>query len=579
MRRLTVLTVALSASLLARGVDLPCAEQHVRLYAGWNLFHLSVTPREDANAIFGKFPVLNGVAMYDAESFLRTQQAGSLGPTEGLDDPAVKMWFRNSPDESQFSQLRANTVYICEVTNDFETVISGHPEAARLIWHPADTNMVMNYIGPSLDPKLESVDIAAYFAGCTAGIGRIYRVSGYGPAGMEYEYVSGPVRGRDGEAFAISASRISQWSGPFYVTPRRGAALTLDAPQAKLSVRNDSDRSRTVVITFAAAPLPSGQTLSPGSAFRIRENVGLGTEITDADFNEKTEIRREILPGSNVEWIVTADIDALGENAGGIVSFSDPDGTRMRTSIPLVAECALYRAERGLWVVSAELDASTWAQSPTNLVADVPAGGRMKVRLPMYVDAQGLMTLLQRVDIRADADGRLRAYSGTAFGDALTESIDGKGTFKRRISSTVLPFEACEVPSESNGRFGAKAAFRFAVDYLARTNPMRHALHPDHDGRTSDYSGVLPSGDDFGGYVGKVKPELFGVQNTISFDWDAVPQGGRPVDVRSGTLRWTFEGLHRYGPLEASGSFTMRKIMSDRVFLSSDDDLEEEDDK
>ena len=579
MRRLTVLTVALSASLLARGVDLPYAEQRVRLYAGWNLFHLSVTPREDADEIFGKFPVLKGVAMYDAESFLRTQQASVQGQSEGLSDPAVKMWFRNDPDASQFSRLRANTVYICEVTNDFETLIWGRPEAARLVWHRADTNLVMNYIGPSLDPELESVDIAAYFAGCTAGIGRIYRVSGYGPAGMEYEYVSGPVRGRDGEAFAISANRTSLWSGPFYVEPQRGAVLTFEAPQVKLSVRNDSDRNRTVVIAFRNAPTPSGARLHPGSAFRIRENAEVGTEVTWTDFNESTEIRREILPGSNVEWIVTADIGALTGDAGGVVSFSDPDGTRMRTSIPLAAEYAPYRAERGLWIVNAELDASTWAQHPTNLVADVPAGGRMKVRLPMYVDAQGQMTLLQRVDFRAGADGKLRAYSGTAFGDSVTSPDDRKGMFKRRISSTVLPFEACEVPCESNARFGERAAFRFAVDYLARTNPMRHAHHPDHDGMTSDYSGVLPSGDDFNGYVGKVKPELFGVRNTINFDWDAMPQDGTSDDARSGTLRWTFEGLHRYGPLVASGRFAMRKIMSERVFLGSDGDLGEEDDK
>ena len=572
MRRMTVLAVAMSAALLARGADLPLAPQRVKLYAGWNLFHLSVTPREGANEIFGKFPVLKGVAMYDAESFLRTQQASAQGRSEGLDDPAVKMWYRDDPDASGFSLLRANTVYICEVTNDFETVIWGHPEAARLVWHWANTNTVMNYIGPSLDPGAEDVDIADYFAGCTAGIGRIYRVSGYGPTGMEYEYVSGPVRGRDGEAFAISADRTSRWSGPLYVAPQRGAVLTLDAPQAKLSVRNDSDRSRTVVITFAAATSPSGAILSPGSAFSIRENAEVGSDVTGTNFTETVEIRREILPGSNVEWIVTADIGSLTGNAGGIVSFSDPDGTRMRTSIPLVAESAPYRAERGLWIVSAELDASTWAQHPTNLVAGVPTGGRMKVRLPMYVDAQGQMTLLQRVDFRAGADGKLRAYSGVA-------SDDEKGAFKRRISSTVLPFEVCEMPCESNARFGERAAFRFSVDYLARTNPMRHALHPDHDGLTSDYADVLRSGDDFNAYVGKVKPELFGVRNEIGLVWDDPSQGGTSDDVRSGTLRWTFDGLHRYGTLEASGRFAMRKLTSERVFLGSDEDLGEEEDK
>ena len=72
--------LALVSALIALSspaADLPLVPQRVKLYAGWNLFHLSVTPREGANEIFGKFPVLKGVAMYDAESFLRTPQVTS----------------------------------------------------------------------------------------------------------------------------------------------------------------------------------------------------------------------------------------------------------------------------------------------------------------------------------------------------------------------------------------------------------------------------------------------------------------------------------------------------------------------
>lgn len=94
-------------------------------------------------------------------------------------------------------------------------------------------------------------------------------------------------------------------------------------------------------------------------------------------------------------------------------------------------------------------------------------------------------------------------------------------------------------------------------------NPLRHALHPHHDGLRADFQTPAPSCDDIENYVSRVKPELFSISNTVSFAWDTLPAGAAawsPEETLHGKLNWDFAGLRREGTLRAQGRFTMRRV-------------------
>ena len=558
---------ALVFTLLAFGsyaANLPMAKQKVRLYEGWNLFHLSVAPTGTADQVFRDFPVTNGIAMYDAESFGRTRQFGEGLSAEGLRDSAMRMWYRDDPGASTFRGVMANAVYLCNVTSAYyETEIEGIPEAARLAWHATDASTVMNYIGPSLDPEAGEVKLADYFRNADIGLGKFYRVAGWGPGGVEYEYLPGDVKATDGEAFAIAAERGGTWSGPLYVSPRRGFSFDLSHDTDVFSVRNDTTVTQEVRITFSAT------SASGNRAFRFCDYAALSDENAAwTNLNDGTVIACALGPNETRKWNIAAEIPPLTDDAGGILTFRATGPSRMLTSIPVFAERPAGDREiwpHGLWVLNAVLGRTTWAESRGNLIHGMKAGGAMKVRLPIYVDALGNMTLLQRVDFYApgtSSNDVMVAYSGAATPDLGS-------VFLRRISSTVLPLEDGEARQTDGGRFGDAAEFAFVVAAGSPLNPMHHHHHPNHDGLTSDFKAPLPSGDDFNAYNNKEKPELFSVSNTVRVVWS---QGGawNPEKSLTGTLSWTFSGLHQYGDLVAEGEFTMTRVMPGLVRLGEE---------
>ena len=542
------------------------AKQKVTLYEGWNLFHLSVAPTGTAEQVFGGFPVTNGVAMYDAEAFMRTRQFTDSYSSEGLRDPAVRMWYKGDPGASSFHAPLANAVYLCNATNAYTTEIWGVPEAARLFWHKADTNTVMNYIGPSLDDVKDKINPEDYFKAEALGPVKIYRVSGWDETGFEYEYCNfNTDPAVDGEAFAISCNGTKTWSGPLYVTPRYGLLIDINHDSQVLSVRNDSDITQKVEIAVSASEPPGGPRFDPGtSTFFIRE-AGLPDpeQVAWTNFNAATPVAFDLPPAGTASFEVTADIPSLTADAGGIVTVRTLGAAHMKTAIPLLAERTVRHEEkwpRGLWILNAELDRTTFAQSRSNLVHGVRAGGTMKLRLPMYVDSYGQATLLQHVDIYSHAEGGVEELYAFA-GGVNTNVAD---VLKRRISSTVLPMAGGQTASVS-GQFGTRLIFEFAVDAHDKMNPVRHPRHPDHDGLTSDFSAQLPNGDDFSAYNQKVKPELFGVSNTVTLVWKDAQGAWNPGGVQKGRIRWAFSGLHHYGDLVAEGEFAATRVSIEKI--------------
>jgi hypothetical protein len=211
-------------------------------------------------------------------------------------------------------------------------------------------------------------------------------------------------------------------------------------------------------------------------------------------------------------------------------------------------------------VADAQLEKVTQVVNDSKLVQAIPAGGIMTLRLPLHVDRNGRMTLLQRVVAAGAAAGDGTVATALYAGSA---PIPAEANQSLRISAVCLPVDQPVIAGE--GTFGADAVFGFTVGAGAAANPLRHALHPQHDGLRADFQTPAPSGDHFENYVSKVKPELFSVANTVSFAWDILPAGAAawsPEETLHGKLTWDFGGLRREGTLRAQGRFTMRRVSS-----------------
>ena len=245
-----------------------------------------------------------------------------------------------------------------------------------------------------------------------------------------------------------------------------------------------------------------------------------------------------------------------------LTALDDDGGSQMKATVPLRAETSGADAARtawpsGLWIADVALDTVDFASAEN----PAPAGGVLKLRLPLHVDAEGKVRLLQRVVAagEADAAGNLayRLYAGEAEPPATASQA-------LRISSAVLPTETPVVEAkfaDFSSEIGI-ATFEFEVAADGATSLLRHPYHPQHDGLRWDFSTPAPSGDFIDNYKGEVKPETFSVKNTLmlSFDFGAGASRWDPQDAVSGACWWTFEGLRREGKLVASGPLSLKRV-------------------
>ena len=141
--------------------------QTIQLVPGWNAVHLTVSPSLVADALFRGWPV-QSVGVYDAAAFTRTRQFDATGSSEGLRSPAVRIWHRQIPGDSEVFAIPANAVLLCFATNTFSTTLYGAPEALRYSWHPTGPATVYNYIGISVTPGA-SPNLAVYCSGLPLG--------------------------------------------------------------------------------------------------------------------------------------------------------------------------------------------------------------------------------------------------------------------------------------------------------------------------------------------------------------------------------------------------------------------------
>ena len=582
MRRLlTGLIAAAAVAALADSTGPVQVRQDVRFGAPgvWQLVSLNVAPTGTADQVFADWPV-NEVGLFDAYSFRRTEQWSLTTSTEGARPPHVLQWRRGDPGASEFGKVLANAVYLVQPTQSCTVSVFGRPEAARITWHPVpDTNTVANYVGLSIDTnRADKVALADYFEGCTAGITATRKVSGIKASGPGEGYVFGELMGTDGEAFAIDAKYVSDWSGVLFVSPQEGLDFGTNGVRGSVSVRNDGATNRLVSIRFRRGDAPDPQGVDAPAlrtdAFYWRERSVLGTNWTQFT---TAPIVREVATGET--WTVeiafdrvsTADV-AAGHVLGGVLEFADASGrSAMRTAIPVsaVADGGVYAATswpQGLWIAEAYFTYASQVTRKNEIVHEVPAGGTMKARLPLVVKSRSDLTLLQRVSVARDADGALRLFAGG-------QDLPAGCTLERRISSVVLPTDHPVIPPkpDTTPSFGEEAVFSFRVGKESRINPFYHAQHPLHDGLSADYLEPAPDGDDFANYKGEIKPELFSIGNEVRLTWDETAATvWNPEETVCGTCAWTLSNVVKDGDLQLTGPFVMRRVTTLPVTIPED---------
>jgi len=556
-------------------------KQTVTLKEGWNAVYVHVGPEEAADTLFANWPV-KWVAICDPAAFADTRQFDQKSDTEGTAKAGYLIWRRGDRGASTLASVPANSVLVAFATNACTATIYGTPQAPRITWHDSQARGTMNLIGFS---TWSDTVTDAYFSGLDVGDAPFY-VFGGGtnpsvPSILPVTMV-GSRHFSDGDVLLVDSKKVSDWSGVLNVSPATGLDFGTDNNQATLEVRNDGKENREVEMIVRrgeVAPLTGEAPAMP--TLHYRNGYSALTNGPWTALAEGASIRQMVTSGET--WRVRLAIDrtkmlaASGTVYGAVFEFRDMSestvndknvlvgGSYMNAFVPVTATGngteAAEMWQRGLWIASAALDTVTYLDGEKN--DDVTAGGKMNVRLPVYIEETGKMHLLQRFWYGRNTNGVLKVFSGKV--KTSPEPL----TDMKRLSTPFVPtdHEVTEFTRSSLTK-GINAKVSFTVGETSYLNPMYHARHPQHDGQKADYSGRTPSGDNIANYKDIVKPETFSITNTIEFAWDKSNVAWEPDETMTGTLTWRFEGLRHgegslgRGELRAKGKFTMKKLTS-----------------
>ena len=552
--------------------------QSFSLTYGWNAIYIEVSPQQPLDEVFAEWPVEN-VGFYDPAAFLATRQFGDGIETKGLSMNPVAEWRRGVPLATTAERIPPGSVAFVFSTNTTPTVVSlnGVPAAPRMTWHVTDTNEVFNFVGFSLQPG-SSILAADYLAGFDGAVIKsgIYKISGRTP-GRSPDFVQAYASDKvgDGDVRLIASSEQSDWSGALFVSPMGGPEFGADGTRASLTIRNDGADARTVDVALlrpgdVGVTGPWGDISLPEEALKLRDAAVALTNAVWGAVSPETGSRRiaskQLDAGETWKLEFGLNRAALpaaekGATFGALLRITDADGgSMMRVDVPITGaasgtDTAATAWPSGLWVADVALNSIL----PPGAVAETETGGEARIRLPIHLDAQGNLRLLQRVvaagTTASDGTMTYHLYAGTA-------TVPSTATVAMRISAVTLPTETPVILAESGGTFSAGVSFPFTVAGDGATSLLRHPLHPQHDGLRWDFSTKAPSGDDFSNYKGDIKPETFSVSCRIALtlDLDGGEAAWNPENTKSGTCRWTFSNLMRQGDITLSGPMTIKRV-------------------
>ena len=541
---------------------LPHVEETMTLTNGWNAIYLESTP---TNAVCEDFfvgaPVAR-VASYHSDAYSSTRQLADDGTEIAQKPVSYHVWVPGDETASTMSALGGGRVYMIYATNDWsKTDFIGVPAAPQQTWRATSGDSgFMNLVGVSADTS-DYVTAKTYFGegpfGTSSGVA--YQIAGTNSAAPTFMPMTLGARTKlqGGKAYALTATKDGDWPGVIGFSGVSSVAFGSD-DFASVTLKNFGTTNHTFRVTIIASADTTEQV--PPLMRKVKDEHGdeSWTNVT-AGVSWDVELAAEALAVQKFA-VKRADMTP-GVTYAAVMQIEDADegGTQMRVRIPVtVEEKSADEAAfpTGLWAgfIQMETVSSLTNTTPT------AAAGTLKMNILVHVPASGTPQLLQRVAAGVDADGKMRLFKELSSAKAFCDN-------PRRLSSVMMSVANPIVDASAHTTFGDQLQFAWTVDANARDNPFRHAWHPDHDGKTADYSGDVVSGDDLANYVNPVKPELWSVTNTLYLSWhkrniatEDIDFEHNPNETTAGFATWTVGGLLSSGPIYSMGIFYLKRI-------------------
>ena len=551
----------LVAALCAATSNAAHISETMTLAKGWNAIYLESTPANPACADFFADAPVARVASYHSDAYSSTRQIADDGTEIAQKPISYYVWVPGDEASSTMTALAGGRAYLVYATNAWSREFLGVPAAPQQTWRATSGDAgFMNLVGVSADSGA-SIGAKAYFGegpfGAASGVA--YQIAGTkttGPTFLSLGLASSP-KLHGGKAYALTAAKDGDWPGVIGFIGAASVAFGSD-DFASVTLKNFGTTNHAFRVTVVA---------SADARERFPRDI-LKRKVKDAHGNEAWTNVAE-----NVAWDVALEagafgtqmfaIDRAGMEAGAtyaaVMRIEDLGGTQMRVRIPVTVDAkaadeAPFPA--GLWAGFIQMEA---VSSLTNETPSA-AAGTLKMNILVHVDANGRASLLQRVAAGVDADGKMRLFKELSSAKAVCAN-------PRRLSTVMMSVDTPVVAASAYTAFGDQLQFGWTVGANASDNPFRHAWHPDHDGKTADYSGEVVSGDNLENYVNPVKPELWSVTNTLYLSWhklnnptEAVDFGHNPEEATAGFATWTVGGLVSGGPIRSMGVFYLKRV-------------------
>ena len=543
-------------SLVAGLVSLTASAAHIKetlsLAKGWNGVYLESTPEvATCSDFFKDMPAVRKALVYDGRGLEGTPLIDENG-RDVLQPPVYYYtWNADFPGVATLKSLVGGRCYLIYTTNDCTKTFTGVPHPPYTYWRKTDdTDSQMNFVGVSRNPN-RAVSAKAYFGEGPYDGGKAYMVGGEDKSKptMKPLFNSAQTVG-NALAYSVSASRSGLWPGVISVGSDQ--LLIMDGSGA-LKVSNAGTTARTIRMKMVKSEnkdeaFPPLTYAPPRTSFE--EDPAY--EIVGEDEYWDVE-----LPVNGAVELVFKTVPAemeKGKTYAAVLEIEDLGASAMRVRLPVWVLDEKDTSLEGLWVGAIALDK---VSSIDGKKEPLPAAGVMSLNVIMHVSTNRVASLMQRAIVATDEDGNTVVCRDN-------ENFPYPWTIVYRMFTGMMSVDVPSVREIGGPNFGTAKdlVFAWTVPERARDNPFRHAWHPDHDGRTADYSAAAPTGDDLSNYGGIIKPELWSVTNTLSFKLDKEYKLNADESME-GKVVWDVDGLVSTNTIRSTGSFHIRRIVKD----------------
>ena len=558
-RRVLVLSAAVAAGLGFDAVASHVSET-MTLAQGWNAIYLESTPANAACADFFAGSPVTRVGSYRSDAYSTTRQLADDGTEIAQKPISYTVWVADDTDASTMDALVGGRAYLVYATNSWTKTFLGVPAAPQQTWRDTSgANGFMNLAGVSVASGA-SVSAKAYFGEGPFGTssGTAYQIGGSGtsaPSFLPMTLAAKSAKLAGGKAYALTATEDGVWPGVIGFSGDAALAFG-DGDFANVTIKNFGTTNHDFRVTIVASADATEQM--PTLKRKVRDAQG-----NDSWSNVTAGVSWEVsLAASGIstqKFSIDRTAMADGATYAAVMQVEDLGETQMRVRIPLTVEAKAADATAfpvGLWAGYVQMEA---VSSLTN-ATPTAAAGKLKMNILVHVDETGNARLFQRIAAGVDTNGATRLFKELASAKKACEN-------PRRLSTVLMSVDEPIVEATAHTTFGDQLQFAWTVDAKARDNPFRHAWHPDHDGKTADYSGEVVSGDDLSNYVNPVKPELWSVTNTLYLSWhklnnptETVDFDHNPDETTAGYATWSVGGLISEGTINSMGVFYLKRI-------------------